>query len=88
MSNDTEGLEFPCRWPVKAMTRAADGALARVVDTVARHVGEFDREEVSVRPSRNGRYQSVTVIVEAESRAQLERIYTELRALDAVVMTL
>ncbi len=88
MRSEPDGLEFPCRWPVKAMTRTDEKALAQVVDAVAGAGGTFRRDEVTVRPSRNGRYQAVTVVVEADSRDRLERIYGALRALDIVEMTL
>ncbi len=81
-------LEFPCRWPVKAMVRSDDDAMTEVLGAIARHAELPDEEEVSVRPSRNGRFESITVPIQARSRSHLEAVYTELRALDAVVMTL
>lgn len=89
MRLDDEGkLEFPCRYPVKAMTRSHDHAVGRVVDAVAASGVEPERDSVAIRPSRNGRFQSVTVVVRAESREQLEDAYQRLRRLDVVVMTL
>ncbi len=86
---DAEGaLEFPCRYPVKAMTHAREHALNQVITTVASQGVEPDRASVTVRPSRNGRFQSITVEVHAQSRAQLEAVYSSLRGLDVVVMTL
>jgi len=86
---DEQGeLRFPCQWPVKAMTHTHAGALERVLDEIARHAPPPERESVQVKPSRNGRYQSLTVTVEVESRPQLEAVYTALRELDIVVMTL
>lgn len=85
---ETSALQFPCRYPVKAMTRTGGGAADLVLEAVGRHAPGFDRNLVTVRNSRNGRFQSITVVVEAESRAQLEAIYTEISALDTVVMTL
>lgn len=86
---DTDGaLEFPCRYPVKAMTHARQKALDQVITTIARQGADPDHDSVSVRPSRNGRFQSITVEVLAQSRTQLESVYSSLRALDVVVMTL
>jgi len=81
-------LQFPCRWPVKAMVEASEGALHDVLAVIGRHAELPDEQDVSVRPSRHGRYESITVIIEAQSRRHLEIIYTEIRALDAVKMTL
>jgi len=81
-------LEFPCRWPVKAMVAAGEDSLHEVLGVIARHAELPDEHDVRIRPSRHGRYESITVVVEAQSRRHLEIIYTEIRALDAVKMTL
>ncbi len=88
IENSDSPLEFPCRWPVKAMVRTDEAAMRNVLDAIGRHAELPDEDEVSVRPSRNGRFESITVLIEARSRSHLEAIYTEVRALDAVVMTL
>lgn len=86
---DQDGrLEFPCVFPVKALTHARDRALERVLDEIARHAPTCDRDGIQIRPSRNGRFQSLTIEVRVESRGQLEAVYTALRSLDIVVMTL
>jgi uncharacterized protein len=81
-------LEFPCRWPLKAMVRSGDQAMHDVLAAIARHAELPDESEVSVRPSRNGRFESITVPIKARSREHLETVYSELRSLAAVVMTL
>lgn len=81
-------LEFPCRWPVKAMVEASESALGEVLAVIARHAELPDEDDVNIRPSRHGNYESITVVVDAQSRRHLEIIYTELRALEAVKMTL
>ncbi|MDT8448740.1 MAG: DUF493 domain-containing protein, partial [Wenzhouxiangellaceae bacterium] len=84
----TGALEFPCRFPVKAMTHAREQALEQVLDVMSGHGAQPDRDSVRIRPSRNGHYQSITVEIRAESRRQLEAVYAALRELDIVVMTL
>ncbi|HSH26363.1 MAG TPA: DUF493 domain-containing protein [Wenzhouxiangella sp.] len=89
MSEQGDGpLEFPCRWPVKAMVEAGEDALRDVLAVIARHAELPDDDDVRIRPSRHGRYESITVVIEAQSRRHLEIVYGELRALDAVRMTL
>lgn len=81
-------LDFPCVFPIKVMLISSDTARKEVLETVSAHV-EFDPSgDVRQRPSRNGRYESVTISVRVQSREQLERIYGDVRRLDAVVMTL
>jgi len=89
MKLDAAGaLEFPCRYPVKAMTRASSEALEEVMTAISDHGAESDRDSVTVRTSRNGRYQSITVEIEARSRDQLEAVYAGLQRLEIVLMTL
>jgi len=88
MAPDDSPLSFPCRWPVKAMVMADDDALHQVLSVIARHAEMPGEHDVSIRPSRHGRYESITVVIEARSRRQLEAVYSEIRALDVVKMTL
>ncbi len=81
-------LEFPCRYPVKAMVMTSAEARTAVLTAISRHTEFSHRADVRVRPSRNGRFESITVTVQATSREHLEKIYEDVRALDAVVMML
>jgi len=81
-------LSFPCRFPIKAMGKAEPGFDELVVQLVRRHVPDILEGAVTSRPSRSGNWISVTVTIEATSRAQLDAIYRTLSAHDKVVMTL
>lgn len=93
MSDSGELLQFPCRFPIKAMGAAGGtgGDLdfsALVLEIIARHAPGVDEGAVTVRESRGGRWLSVTVVVEAESRDQLDAIYRDLTGHELVVMAL
>ncbi len=89
MSDATETLlTFPCDFPIKAMGLADSGLEALVVEIVSRHAAAVDLDDLSVRPSRGGKWVSVTVNVEAQSRDQLDAIYRELSAHELVVWAL
>ncbi|MEE4296048.1 MAG: DUF493 domain-containing protein [Wenzhouxiangella sp.] len=81
-----EGLVFPCQYPVKVMSEA--GAKKTILALVERHVEFCADRDVRTRPSRNGRFEAITVTVEARSREQLEGLYADLRELDVVKMML
>lgn len=83
-------LEFPCRFPVKAMGKAGDDFEATVVRIVRAHAELWSEETlpVTTQPSRNGNYVSVTVMVEATSKAQLDAIYQDLTDCPDVLMAL
>ncbi len=81
-------LEFPCDIGIKVIG-SGDGSMeALVLEIVRRHVNETAIGQVQVRDSRNGRYQAVTVHVQAENRTQLDSIYEALSGHEKVVMAL
>lgn len=87
-TEEARGLEFPCRFPIKIMGQNDGGFEAYAVSLVSTHVGPVPPADVETRPSRNGRFLSVTVSVHLDSRAQLEAIYRDLAASSRVLMAL
>ena len=83
-----ELLEFPCNYDVKAMGLAGDDFVEHVVELVTRHVERPKPEDVSIRPSREQKYYSVTVVVYVLSRYHLEQVYGELKASERVLFLL
>ena len=81
-------LDFPCDFPIKVMGRKAPGFAQSVTEIVRRHAPDFDPATVEMRPSRQGRYLSVTCVVRATSREQLDALYQELCDHPSVVMVL
>ena len=81
-------LAFPCDFPIKVMGRKERGFAQAVTDIVLRHARDFDPATVQMRPSRQGNYLSVTCVVRATSRDQLDALYRELCDHPAVVMVL
>jgi len=81
-------LDFPCDFPIKVMGRKAPGFAQAITEIVRRHAPEFDPATVEMRPSRQGRYLSVTCVVRATSREQLDALYQELCDHPWVVMVL
>lgn len=90
MTDDTDQqiLEFPCEFPIKAMGHADTDFAEQIWAIVIRHAPQTPADRLHTTPSRKGRFVSVTVTIEAHSRAQLDAIYQELNAHDRVLMTL
>jgi len=70
------------------MGRKERGFAQAVADIVVKHAPDFDPATVEMRPSRRGTYLSVTCIVRATSREQLDALYQELCDHPSVVMVL
>jgi uncharacterized protein len=85
---DGSALAFPCDFPIKVMGRKERGFAQTVTDIVRKHAPDFDPSTVEMRPSRQGTYLSVTCVVRATSREQLDALYRELCDHPSVVMVL
>jgi putative lipoic acid-binding regulatory protein len=81
-------LTFPCVFPMKVMGRREDGFAQTVCEIVLRHAEDFHPETIEMRSSKNGRYLSLTVTINARSREQLDALYSELSKHPMVMMVL
>lgn len=81
-------LQFPCDFPLKIMGSGSPDFRQLVVDLVSRHAPDLDDTRIHVRDSRSGRYQSVTVVINARDRAQLDALYLELNGHPRITMVL
>lgn len=81
-------LTFPCEFPLKVMGRREDGFAQIVSEIVMRHAGDFRPETIEMRSSKNARYLSLTVVINARSREQLDALYSELSKHPKVMMVL
>ncbi len=71
-------LEFPCDFAIKAMGETSDDLDAIVIEIVRRHVDDLAEGAVSSRQSSGGKFTSITVMIRATSKQQLDAIYMEL----------
>ena len=81
-------LTFPCEFPMKIMGRREDGFAQLVSEIVMRHAPDFDPGTIEMRSSKQGRYLSLTVTLQAKSREQLDALYKELSGHPMVIMVL
>jgi hypothetical protein len=85
-SREESLMEFPCSFPIKAMGKAVDNFDLLIVEIVRKHHPDLTEGAVKSRPSREGKYVSVTVTINAQSREQLDNIYLDLTAHERVLM--
>ena len=89
MTTESDELfDFPCDFPIKIMGRCDCELETLVVDIVNKHIEEEAGNNITARPSGKGNFISVTVIIRANSREQLDNIYLELTAREEVLMAL
>ena len=71
-------IAYPTNFPVKVMGRTQPGFAQAILDVVKKHAPDFDEATVGMRPSREGKYLSLTFEIRATSREQLDALYQEL----------
>jgi len=81
-------IEFPCEYILKVMGKADSPFKERALNIVCRHFPNVDLSNMSERTSKDSTYLALTVIVHAESKDQLNRLYLELTDCPDVLMSL
>jgi hypothetical protein len=84
----SELITFPCVYPVKVMGVNQDDFEGLVIEIIEKHASIATEDVIPPRLSRNGRFVSVTIQINAESQDQLDAIYRELSAHERVLMML
>ena len=81
-------LAYPCDFPIKVLGQTQAGFAQTVLEIVQRHAPDFDGGTLSMKTSKRGKYLSVTCVIRATSREQLDELYRELCDNPMVVMVL
>ncbi len=88
MSENAELLDYPCDFPVKILGHTQAGFAQAILEVVQRHAPDFDGSTLELRASKRRKYLSVTCVIRATSREQLDNLYRELCDHPMVVMVL
>jgi uncharacterized protein len=81
-------FEFPCDFPIKVMGRRTDDFRSLVLGIVQKHAGSIDPANIEERPSKDGKYLSLTCTFKAQSKDQLDALYRELTTCERVLIVL
>jgi putative lipoic acid-binding regulatory protein len=81
-------LQFPCQFPIKVMGRSGDEFEFAVVQILRRHIPNLAEGAIRRRDSKQNNYAALTVVVDAQSREQLDAIYQDLSACEHILMAL
>lgn len=81
-------FEYPCDFPIKILGHTREGFAQAVLEVVRRHAPDFDATTLELRASKQRKYLSVTCVIRATSREQVDGLYRELTGHPLVVMVL
>ncbi len=88
MIADTPLADYPCDFPIKILGHTRAGFAQAMLEIVRRHAPDFDSSSMEMKSSRRGKYLSLTCVIRANSREQLDRLYRELCDHPMVVIVL
>ncbi len=71
-------IEYPSKFPIKVMGANVDGFTEAVLHVVRGFDPVYDEGTLESRPSKGGKYLSLTVTITATSREQLDELYRTL----------
>ncbi len=88
MINDTKLIKFPCEYEIKVIGNNNPQFKIEVLTIIRKHASKLAENCLRIKPSKQNKYLSMSVTINAKNKTQLERIYSDLKACKDVVMTL
>ncbi len=89
MTQDKQSaLTFPCEFPIKIFGIASAEFEDAVLSIIKKYNPDITNDAINKRPSKDGKYFALTVLVNVDSQEQLDRIYQDLTASPQVLMSL
>jgi putative lipoic acid-binding regulatory protein len=89
-SEDTlgEGLTFPCQFVIKVFGNASNELEDVVLTIIRKTIPTISVKDIQIRPSKNGKYDALSIAIDAQSREQLDAIYRDLTSHPLILMVL
>lgn len=81
-------LSFPCELPVKVLGRNEAAFRETVWSIVRAHYANIGEDRVTEQQSRQSSYLSLTFVVHAQSREQVDALYRDLTDSDDIMLVL
>lgn len=72
--------DFPCEFPIKVMGENSAAFVAAMHEIVLQFAIDYDTNKTTSNVSRTGKYVSLTLNIQATSKAQLDNIYRAVTA--------
>jgi putative lipoic acid-binding regulatory protein len=85
---DAPLIAYPCEFPIKIMGHTRAGFAQAILEVINRHAPDFNGATMDMKSSKHGKYLSITCVINATSRGQLDALYQELCDHPMVVMVL
>lgn len=81
-------IEFPCQYPIKVLGDASPELREHILRVLNAHAPGFQESAITTRESSKGKWQSITVVITATGKPQLDAIFADLKTSAKVKMVL
>ncbi len=88
INKNLSSIDFPCDFVIKVVGKNTDKFEEVVLGIVKKHFPKYGNGHLNKRLSRNASYQSLTITVYAENKAQLDSLYQDLSSAPEILMAL
>ena len=88
MSEKYDLLEFPCEFTIKVFGETSVEFDGVVFEIMRKHAPDIGESAIQTRPSKNNKYNALSVTINAQSKEQIDNIYRDLSSHPLVVMAL
>ena len=84
----TKLITFPCEFPIKIIVNNDDTFEGNVIRIINIHVPDLGEGAISSKLSRDGKYISITAVIQARSQEQLDDLYRALTGDPQILMVI
>ncbi len=88
LRDQLDQLDYPCVYPFKLVFESRSTLEAEIEEQLRSELGEGREWELGMRPSRTGKYISLTVTLSVEGADEIEQLHHALARVPGVMVTL
>lgn len=88
MNEKKPQIHFPCRYPIKIVAYNGQDIYNQLVAELVKLCPSLQNDNISVRYSKDGKYQSITANIQAQSEEHVALIFKSLKQINQVIMIL
>lgn len=81
-------ITYPCDYPIKVVSDVREDLHVDIYNIVFKHDPTMTTDRVSQRTSRKGNFISISFMLRAESKQQIEALFADLKEVDSVRLVL
>ena len=78
-SQDPPKIEYPCDYPIKVLGDSGIDLYTLVMTVMESYSPGFNKSKTTVKDSKNGTYQAITVTITATGTEQIQSLFDDLK---------